>query len=91
LAAKYGSSFLAPTRKMYFFDRWLWKLPRRGNRGKRTTCFPLFPLRLGNSANGAEFPTVPTATAAGYQHWKKKNHQPPGPNQNEVDKLLMKA
>jgi len=28
----------------------LWKLPRRGNRGKRTACFPPFPLCLENSA-----------------------------------------
>jgi hypothetical protein len=35
------------------FDHWLWKLPRGGNRGKRTTCFPPFPPRLENSANYA--------------------------------------
>jgi hypothetical protein len=29
------------------FDHRLWKLPRRGNRGKPTTCFPPFPTALG--------------------------------------------
>jgi len=37
-----------------------------GNRGKRTACFPPFPLRLENSANRAEFPTVSTASTAGH-------------------------
>jgi hypothetical protein len=43
-----------------------------GNRGKRTACFPPFPLRLENSANRAEFPTVSTASTAGHSDEEKR-------------------
>src|SRR5215208_7386118 len=45
--------FFGTTPESDSFDHRLWKLPRRGNRGKPTTCFPPFPPRLENSANCA--------------------------------------
>jgi len=82
--------FLAPTRKMYFLT------VGYGNcRAAETVENELHVFHCSHCAwelgKRRRVSTVPTATAAGYQHWKKKNHQPPGPNQNEVDKLLMKA
>ena len=62
-----------------------------GNRGKQTACFPPFPLRLENSANRAEFPTVPTASTAGHSDEEKEKRLPERFNQNRVDKRPMKA
>ena len=47
-------------KRVFGTDR-LWKLPRRGNRGKRTACFPPFPPRLENSAKDTapSFPQFP--------------------------------
>jgi hypothetical protein len=39
--------FLAHLEESDSFALRLWKLPRGGNRGKPTTCFPLVPTALG--------------------------------------------
>jgi|SRR5215208_759985 len=67
--------FFGTTPESDSFDHRLWKLPRRGNRGKRTTSFPPFPPRLENSANALEFSTVPTASNAGYCAGEKKRQR----------------
>ncbi len=58
------------------FDHRLWKLPRRGNRGKRTACFPPFPPRLENSAKdiAPSFPQFPQPLLLDIVRKKKGNN-----------------
>src|SRR5215213_2839231 len=57
------------------FDLRLWKLPRRGNRGKPLHVFHRFHRAWKTRPTTPEFPTVPTASNAGYCSGEKKKQR----------------
>jgi len=61
----------------------------------KTNCmFSTVPTALGklDKKHRAEFPTVPTASTAGYCFEEKKETTPARrPNQNRLDKMQLKA
>jgi hypothetical protein len=78
--------------KVLFFDRRLWKLPRRWKPWKTNCIFSTVPTALGKLGKSApRFPQFPQPLLLDIVMQRKEKRLPERFNQNRVDKRLVKA